>query len=103
MAHTDLLSSNTSRVSMFTVTRSQIKRAYTYLAMLSRLLKKDGCQVLLTANSAPSDCSIDLLTAFKPVLNSPRLIFLVAISVRLLVTAYMQSFQIQDTWKFGFE
>jgi 4-amino-4-deoxy-L-arabinose transferase-like glycosyltransferase len=88
---------------MFTVTRSQIKRAYPYLAMLSRLLKKDGYQALLTTNSAPSDCSVDLLTAFKPVLNSPRLIFLVAISVRLFVTAYMQSFQIQDTWKFGFE
>jgi hypothetical protein len=85
---------------MFTGTRSQNNP---YLAMLYRLLKKDRYQALLMANSAPSNCSVTLFTAFKPVLNSPWLIFLIAISVRLLVMAYMQSFQIQDTWKFGFE
>src|SRR5688572_17705055 len=85
---------------MFTGTRSQNN---SYLALLYRLLKKDRYQALWTANSAPSNCSVTLFTALKPVLNSPWLIFLLAISVRLLVMAYMQSFQIQDTWKFGFE
>jgi hypothetical protein len=71
--------------------------------MLYRLLKNNRYQVSLTANSAPSDCTVNLFTAFKPVLSAPWLIFLIALSVRLLLMVYTQSFQIQDTWKFGFE
>jgi 4-amino-4-deoxy-L-arabinose transferase-like glycosyltransferase len=81
---------------MFMVTKFQN-------SVLIALLRKGRYHALLMANSAPSNCSLNPITAFKPVLNSPWMIFLVALSVRLLVMVYMQSFQIQDTWKFGFE
>jgi Dolichyl-phosphate-mannose-protein mannosyltransferase len=63
--------------------------------------KKDGCQISPVANRAPAgrDACMDQ----RQVLEWPWLIFLIALSVRLLVMVYMQSFQIQDTWKFGFE
>ena len=65
--------------------------------------EKEGCQISQGANRAPAGCSLDVCMHTRRVLKRPWVIFLVALSVRLLVMLYMQSFQIQDTWKFGFE
>src|ERR671912_310662 len=65
--------------------------------------EKEGCQISQGANRAPAGCSLDVCMHTRRVLKRPWVIFLVALSVRLLVMLYMQSFQIQDTWEFGFE
>ena len=71
--------------------------------MLYGFSKKDAYQISPVADRAPAGCSLNVCMDLSRVLNSPWVIFLVALSVRLSVMLYMQSFQIQDTWKFGFE
>jgi 4-amino-4-deoxy-L-arabinose transferase-like glycosyltransferase len=55
------------------------------------------------ANFIPSKPSINLARQLQALLKSPLLMLLVAFTVRIAAMVYMQSFQIQDTWKFGFE
>lgn len=77
--------------------------------MLCRLLEKlerdyhRSYRVSLTASSASLGSSISFSTQLCALISSPALIFLTAFGVRLLVMVYMQSFQIEDNWKFGFE
>jgi 4-amino-4-deoxy-L-arabinose transferase-like glycosyltransferase len=71
--------------------------------MLYRLSKKDHYQISSVADRAPAGCLLNVALNVSRVLESPWVIFLVAFSVRLLLMLYTQSFQIQDTWKFGFE
>lgn len=77
--------------------------------MLCRLFEKfqrdyhPSDRAFLPASGAPSGFSISFSTQLCGFISSPALIFLVAFGIRLLVMAYMQSFQIQDNWKFGFE
>lgn len=77
--------------------------------MLCRLFRKferdynSGHRTLLTASSAPLGFSTGFSSQLYGVLNSPLVILLVAFGIRLLVMAYMRSFQFQDNWKFGFE
>ncbi|HXV80785.1 MAG TPA: glycosyltransferase family 39 protein [Candidatus Binatia bacterium] len=65
--------------------------------------KKAGYQTLSVPDRAPAGGLLNVCLNLSRVLESPWVIFLVALTVRLLVMVYMQSFQIQDTWKFGFE
>lgn len=71
--------------------------------MLYGFSKKDAYQISPVADRAPAGCLLNVRRDSSRVLESPWVIFLVALSVRLLVMVYMQSFQVQDTWKFGFE
>jgi 4-amino-4-deoxy-L-arabinose transferase-like glycosyltransferase len=57
----------------------------------------------LTASGIPFESSISFSTQLCALISSPALIFVTAFGIRLLAMVYMQSFQIQDNWKFGFE